>query len=145
MFPIILGSYDLWILYFKVTFDGDNKLIIVNEGETTIDVETDIYSAWKQWSESRDYLKYDAALRNTGGDPLPGGDFLGATFFLINGWRIFIAKGLDDLTFTGNIFTEEGDSAFVTEEGVQIAISRVSNLIDKPTLVGVSANARVFV
>ena len=64
---------DLWQLYHKVTFDGYNKLIIINSNEDEIDVAVDIYSAWKEWSQQRDYLKWVAAMRSVGGDPLPGG------------------------------------------------------------------------
>jgi hypothetical protein len=32
-----------------VTFDGPNRLIIVNDGETELEAERDIYSAWKRW------------------------------------------------------------------------------------------------
>ncbi len=132
-----------WKLFQKVTFDGPNSLIRINDGETELNVEADIYSAWKDWALLRDYLKWEPALRNTGGDPLPGGDALGATFFLINGWRIFVPSGEANITVTGNIFTEEGDPVFVTEEGVQLITSRVSNLIDKPDT-GLN-NARIFV
>ena len=142
MFYAVFGD-DYWELYHKVTFDGPNKLIIINEGETDLDVEEDIYSAWKQWALTRDYLKYESAMRSTGGDPLPGGDFLGASFFLVNGWRIYVPAGEDNISITGNIYTEEGDPAFVTETGVQLLTSTVSNLIDKPDL-GVR-NASVFV
>lgn len=141
--PILLMQEDLWSLYHKVNFDGNNKLIIINEGVTELDVEKDIYSAWKDWTMQRDYLKWESAMRSTGGDPLPGGDFLGATFFLINGWRILVKTGVNNITVTGNIFTDEGDAAFVTEAGVQLLTTRVSNIIDKPDI-GLK-NASIFV
>lgn len=141
--PILTMQQDLWLLFQKVTFDGENRYIIINEGVSELDVEVDIYSAWKDWALERDHLKWLAALRSTGGDPLPGGDFLGATFFLINEWRILVKEGVANITVTGNIFTEEGDPVFVTESGVQLITSRVSNLIDKPDT-GLN-NARIFV
>ena len=52
---------DYWELYHKVTFDGENKLIIINPGETDINVKRDIYSSWKEWILLRDYLKWIAA------------------------------------------------------------------------------------
>lgn len=134
---------DYWDFHHKVTFDGPNKLIIINSGVTSLDVEEDIYTAWKDWARSRDYLKYESAMRSTGGDPLPGGDFLGATFFLVNGWRIFVPNGENNISVVGNIYTDEGDPAFVTETGVQLLTATVSNLIDKPDL-GIR-NASVFV
>jgi hypothetical protein len=103
----------------------------------------DFDSAWKDWKFLRDHLKFPSAMRSTGGDPLPGGDFLGGTFFLQNGWRILVKQGPDNISVVGNIYTEEGDAAFVTESGVQLLTARVSNLIDKPDL-GIR-NASIFV
>jgi len=145
MFPVLMSvaSTDLWNLYHKVTFDGENKLIIINSEVTDLDIETDVYSAWKDWKFLRDHLKFPSAMRSTGGDPLPGGDFLGGTFFLQNGWRILVKQGPDNISVVGNIYTEEGDAAFVTESGVQLLTARVSNLIDKPDL-GIR-NASIFV
>jgi hypothetical protein len=82
---------DLWQLYHKVTFDGPNKLIVINDGESSISIEDDIYSSWKQWSKLRDYLKFVPACRSVGGDPTVEGNFLGATFFTINNWQIQIS------------------------------------------------------
>ena len=53
----------------KVTFDGPNKLIIVNPGIVELDVQVDIYSDWKEWAATGDNLKYPPALRTIGGDP----------------------------------------------------------------------------
>jgi hypothetical protein len=143
MIPVPFGSYDLWVLFLKVTFDGENKLIIINDGVTDLDVETDVYSQWKNWALERDHLKWEGAMRSTGGDPLPGGDFLGGTFFLTNGWRILVTEGVDNINVVGNIYTEEGDPVFQTEEGVQLVTSTVSNLIDKPDLG--TKNSSIFV
>lgn len=141
--PFMLLSADLWSFYHKVTFDGESKLIIINDEVTDLDIEADVYSAWKEWASARDYLKFPDALRSTGGDPLPGGDFLGGTFFLRNGWKIFVKTGASAINVVGNIYTEEGTPVFATESGVQLLTSRVSNLIDKPDL-GIK-NASIFV
>lgn len=121
-------SQDLWNLYHKVTFDGPNKLIIINDGVTNINIEQDVYSDWKEWSLQRDHLKFDAALRTVGGDPTTGGDRLGATFFTINGWQLLIT---DNVNFFGNIFSDDFSTPFTTEQGVKLAQAQVSNLIDK--------------
>lgn len=126
---MIYGMYgeDYWELRHKVTFDGPNKLIYINDGELAIDVEQDLYSDWKEWALLRDYLKYDAAFRVVGGDPTPTG-FLGATFFTINGWQILVDHGI---TFTGNIYSDDFESPFTVPEGTQLATTVVSNIIDK--------------
>ena len=96
-----------WELRHKVTFDGPNRLILVNYGETTLDVETEIYSDWKEWIHLEDYSKYPQAISVIGGEPLGAGQFVGATYFLENGWRIRPWEGTHTLTIDGNIYTRE--------------------------------------
>lgn len=118
---------DLWTLYHKVTFDGDNKKIIVNDGELNIDVKVDLYSDWKEWALQRDNLKYLPAMRAVGGDPTVAGAFLGSTFFTINNWQIVLS---DSTVFDGNLFSDDFDSPFITAEGAKVARSQFSNLVD---------------
>jgi len=125
MFPLYT-FWELWQLYHKVTFDGINKLIIINDGETAISIKTDVYSAWKEWSRVEDNLKFSLAMTSVGGQPLPGGGFLGDTYFLENGWKL---KLTGSVAISGNLYTSDGSSAFVTEEGIQIAQSTVSQLV----------------
>ena len=121
-------NQDYWLLFLKVSFDGVTKLITVNSNESVIDVQEDLYSAWKRWIQTRDNLKYIAAMRSVGGDPTTAGEFLGATFFVTNGWRIVLTNAT---TIEGNIFSDDFDTPYLTEEGVVIAFSKVSNLIDQ--------------
>lgn len=121
-------NQDYWLLFLKVSFDGVTKLITVNSNESVIDVKEDLYSAWKRWIQTRDNLKYIAAMRTVGGDPTVQGEFLGATFFVTNGWRIVLTNAT---TIEGNIFSDDFDTPYLTEEGVVIAFSKVSNLIDQ--------------
>jgi hypothetical protein len=131
---------DYWELRHKVTFDGPNKLIIVNEGEFEIDVEVDLYSDWKEWALTRDYTKYDSAMRVVGGDPTPTG-FLGASFFMINGWQILVENSVN---FTGNLYSDDFPSPITTPSGIELSTLTVSNLIDKISPPD-SDNARIFV
>lgn len=120
-------SQDLWTLYHKVTFDGENRLIIINDGELSIDVKVDIYSDWKEWALQRDHLKWLPAMRAVGGDPTVGGNFLGSTFFTINNWQIQIS---DSTVFDGNLFSDDFDTPFTALAGTKIARSQFSNLVD---------------
>ena len=117
----------------KVTFDGVNKLIIVNPGITELDVKIDIYSDWKEWALLTDNLKFEAALRAVGGDPISDTRNLGATFFLINGWRIRPDETDHRLIISGNIFTDPaGFSPVVATVGDFNAVVEysTSNLVD---------------
>jgi hypothetical protein len=64
-----------------VTFDGSAKLIICQPGTTSL-VVGDVYSRWKEWVATGANAKFQQAFAVIGGDPLVGGQFLGATYFL---------------------------------------------------------------
>ena len=104
------NHWDYWALYHKVTFDGVNKLILINPGETSLDVQADIYSAWKQWAILETNLKYLNPISTVGGEPTVAGQRLDVTYFLINGWKIKPYGGTYDLTLVGNIFDVDGGS-----------------------------------
>lgn len=104
------SHWDYWNLRHKVTFDGVNKLIIINEGEVSIDVQRDIYSSWKEWARLENNLQYLDPLATVGGEPTVSGQRLDVTYFLINGWKIKPYQGTYDLTLTGNIFDVDGGS-----------------------------------
>lgn len=127
------GFWAEWVNPQKVTFDGPNKLMLINAGVTDIDVEVDLYSDWKEWVRVRDRAKYEMAMRTVGGDPTTGGRALGATFFLMNGWRIRTWEGDHRLVVNGNLYTDEGDPPFIPVIGPYTTIieSNVSNLIDR--------------
>ena len=126
------GFWDEWSLYHKVTFDGDNKLILVNRGVTSLDIKVDVYSDWKEWMQLRTHTKFEAALRTVGGDPTIGGQFLGDTYFLINGWRFRTWEDNRNLALNGNIFVDGVGTLFVPTIRpwtIQTSLER-SNLFD---------------
>lgn len=108
MNSLFYGFWDYWNLYHKVTFDGVNRLILINDGETEIDVQVDIYSAWKEWASLETNLKYLKALDTVGGEPTVAGQRLDVTYFLINGWKIKPYPGSYSLNIIGNIFDVDG-------------------------------------
>ncbi len=113
-----------------VQFDGPNKLIICTPGTVRIDV-ADVYSRWKEWVAASDNLKYLEAFSVIGGDPLPGGQFAGSTFFLENGWKIRPQEADHLLEVYGNLYSRSGGDPFVSTIGsysVRIAM-RTSNLV----------------
>jgi len=91
----------------NVSFDGTNKLIIVDDSITELDIQVDIYSAWKSWMKSGSNSKFIPALRTIGGDPTVGTSSVAPYFFLINGCKIRPYEGNHTLTLTGNLFVDE--------------------------------------
>jgi hypothetical protein len=129
MLALGFANWTFWELYDpaagifgpqKVTFDGPNKLILINDGVTDINFRTDIYSNWKEWLLVDEFVnaEFFQALSVVGGDPLPGSRILGSTFFLENGWRIRSWEGDHILTITGNIFTREGEDPVLPTLGL---------------------------
>lgn len=116
----------------KVVFDGPNKLIIVDNGITELDAGVDLYSDWKEWmlTSGSDNAKYLPAFRATGGDELPGGQFISGYFFLTNGWRIRPYEGDHGLSVLGNLFVDGGGNPFVPTLGdytVMVNVQTSSN------------------
>ena len=115
----------------RVTFDGPNKIININFGETEIDAQRDLYSAWKRWvtvDPSGAGIPYNSgylpAFRTTGGDPVGAGQNISGYFFLINGWRVRSWEGDHFLTVNGNLYVDEGGSPFIPTVGdFQIVIA----------------------
>jgi len=107
------GFYNLWELRHKVTFDGVNKLILVNDGETSLDAQIDLYSDWKEWIRNENYMQFLAPFSTVGGDPTIEGQRLDVTYFLINGWKIKPYPGSYTLNIVGNIFDVDGGSTTV--------------------------------
>lgn len=115
-----------------VEFDGENKLILISSGTTTINVKDNVYEPWKQWTITGSNLEYLPAMRAIGGDPTVSGQFLGSTFFMLNDWRIRSWEGTHELTINGNLYVDGGGNPFIPPTGSHtITYTRVvSNLVD---------------
>lgn len=126
------------------TFDGPNKLIILSSGTTVCDIK-DMYSRWKEWVATSNNSKYLPAMSVLGGDPLPGGRYLGTTYFLENGWKVRPYEGNHTLSISGNIYSRDGTDPFVNTIGsynVRIMLV-VSNLVDTVSTGGVGTVGEV--
>ena len=129
------GSYDLWQNYHKVTFDGPNKIIRVNEGVTELDIKVDVFSDWKEWVITRaDNAFWQPAIRSIGGDPTVAGQTAGDIYFLQNGWKLYI--DLTKVKVTGTLFSDDFDSAYFDFNGVIQFPAQVSSLVS-----GISATS----
>lgn len=116
---------DQWSKNHKVTFDGVNRLIIVSEFVTEIDIKTDIYSDWKEWVQLYDNSKFLPAVRTIGGDPVGAGLFAGDIYFLINDWKVLVSNKLN---VNGILYDNNpGESPYIIQPGAGV-IASVSNL-----------------
>lgn len=113
------------------TFDGNEKIIQIDFGVTSITVQ-DCYSSWKEWVLSANNSVFEQAFRYVGGDPLPGSKALGVTYFLLNGWKIRPYSGNHTLSIDGNLYSEDGTSPYTSVIGnfSVMVISSVSTLVD---------------
>lgn len=98
----------------KVTFDGINKIIDILPGVDSVNVEADIYSAWKEWLLIGDNAKYPQALRTSGGEPLVGGKVSPKYFFLMNGWLLRTQLGSGVTYVETNLFRDDGGNPFIS-------------------------------
>jgi hypothetical protein len=129
----------------KVTFDGPNRLIIVDNAITELDVQIDLYSDWKEWVQTSDNSKYFQAFRTVAGDPIPGGRFISGHYFLQNqvqpdagtGWRIRPHEADHELTLIGNLWPEdEALATFVPTVGAYTVLVNTDRSADTITLQG---------
>lgn len=121
---LIWGAYgEQWARNHKVTFDGPNRLIIIGDGVTNIDVKIDIYSDWKEWVQLYDNSKYLPAIRTIGGDPA-GDGFAGDLYFMQNNWQIVVNSPVD---LNGILYSDDFSTPYIINPGGGVTAS-VSNL-----------------
>ncbi len=135
------GDFDYWLLNHKVTFDGVARTITVNPGVSSINLQIDIYSDWKEWLRMEiagdpairgDTSRYTQALRTIGGDPTTVGEAAGDIYFLINNWQIVVNERV---SFIGAVFSDNFSTPFIVNPGGGVE-SVVSSLVTRiiPTL-----------
>ena len=105
------GYWENWLNPHKVTFDPENKLIIINPGVTSLDVGIDLYSDWKEWVLQYDNAKWASAFRSIGGDPTSSTQNAPAYYFLTNGWKIY-AEDVE-VVIQLNLYSDDGLSPFI--------------------------------
>lgn len=114
----------------KVTFDSAQKLIICKAGTRLLDVQTDLYSAAKgEWLSDPVLNRFRFPISAIGGQPLPGGQTAGRTFFLNFGWKIRPDEADHELIIRGNLYTSDGSAAIIPTLGnytVLVSLERSS-------------------
>lgn len=128
------------------TFDGPNLLVTLpapTGGFLTVDVQEEIYSASKEWIKGTGH-QYPQIFDVTGGDPIPGGQFISGSFFLRNdlGWRIQTTDENQSVSLFGNLYPRiETIASFLPRPTRQIIIQL--NLTANPRDLSSAAVARI--
>jgi hypothetical protein len=133
LLSLFANNWDIWQLYHKVTFDGVNKLMIINYDVSAVSVKNDIFSDWKEWVAILDNAKYLQAMRSVGGDPIGGGQYAGDMYFLMNGWKIYADHSV---LIDGVVYSEDGLSPFVVPNNTNIVQNKVSNIVNTVSVGG---------
>ena len=117
-----------WELDEKVSFNGTTKQITVHDGVTSLDIRADVYSAWVRWVARDANARFMQAMRVSGADPIPGGE-TGATFFLVNGWKLCYDP--NTVAVAGVLYSEDYGTAFWSLDGLNpIYPATVSSLVN---------------
>jgi hypothetical protein len=114
-----------WELEEKVSFNGSDKTITVNEGVVSLSIRDDVYNAWVRWTERESWAL--RAMRFSGADPIPGGE-TGVTFFLINGWKLVYDP--NTVAVSGVLYSEDYATAYWSFSGAPIYPATVASLVN---------------
>lgn len=125
MWTTSISFWDDFLDPLKVTFDGENKLIYINDYYSTINVKIDVYSAFKRWLKRRQNTSFPIALRSIGGDVVGGGLYAGDIYFLTNNYQIVINH---PVAVSGVLYSDNVNlSTYIIQSGGGVT-STVSNL-----------------
>lgn len=126
MAALVWGAWgEEWAASEKVSFNGVTKQITVNSDVTALDIGPDVYSAWVRWTaRERGFLP---AMRYSGYDAIPGGR-TGATFFIINGWKLVYDP--NTVAASGVLYSEDYATAYWSATGDPIYPATVSSLVN---------------
>ena len=111
----------------KVVFDGENKTVQINTGETDINFEIDIYQEWKQWVVAGN-TQYAPYIKKIGGNEIVDSTlYLPSAYLIYNGWKIIPQQANHILTITGNVFTQDGSTIYELPIGFQVVVNLKSD------------------
>lgn len=115
-----------WLLQEKVDFDGINKYIRVYSHVTSLDLRSELYSAWIRWLPLQDNTKFLPAMKYSGFDQIPGGE-TGGVFFLINGWKLIVS--IESVTINGILYSEDYPTPYFNQALTPVFPAQVSSYV----------------
>lgn len=127
------------------TFDGTLRLITLESSVTSVDVQVDLYSDWKEWLLQGNG-QYPPAFSTLGGEPLSDVENIDGYYFLRNdlGWRIKPPEEDIEITIIGNLYGTDPDlPIFVTTYGtydtvISLQVSSSAKVVTVETGTGLS-------
>jgi len=128
-----------WLLYDKVSFDGETRIIYVHPEVTSLDIRADVYTSWIDWIALYDNSKFLPAIRTTGLDPIGGGVYTGDVYFLINGWKLSV--NLLNVKVTGVLYSDDYPTAYYTQDLAPQYPVTVAALVNTVSTGGAGASA----
>ena len=140
MAALLWGAWSpVWSLGSKVDFDGKNKIIYVHPEVISLDIRSDLYSAWIDWISLYDNIKFNPVMRVTGLDPIGGGIYTGDVYFLINGWKLSVDT--QKVKISGVLYSDDYDTPFYTTNMIAQYPVTVSSLVTTVSTGGAGASA----
>jgi hypothetical protein len=97
-----------------ISFDGTNRIITLDPSQFVYSIQY-IYSRWLDWVRLGNNTTFPKAFRQSGGDSIGGGVFVGVYFFLQNtdGWRIKPPEQNGTYSIAGNLYPEDPSIGFL--------------------------------
>lgn len=125
----------------KLTYDTNNKLFILNNGVTALDVVVDLYSDAKEdWLSDTLLNKFRFPLVAIGGQAIGGGQVISPYIMLRYGWKIRPHEADHTLTVAGNLITNDESTPFASVLGdYQVTIKSIVSANSLTAGVAISA------
>lgn len=99
------------------TFDGPNRIIILSQGSTSLDVRL-LWSEWVNWYLLSDHSKFLQACSCVGGQEVTSLTRIPIYIFLENGWRIRPQESNHTLeVVNGFLVVSGGGDPFINTQG----------------------------
>lgn len=102
----------------KFTYDTTNKLFILNNGVTSLDMKSEFYSWVKtDWKNNEILNKFRFPILAIGGQTVAAGQVISPYYQLLYGWKIRPQEADHILTILGNVITSDNSDPFVSTVG----------------------------
>lgn len=111
----------------KFYVDEAKKYIMIGPDVTDLDIKLDIYKGLKTWYAIYDNSRFSFPIRSIGGDTIPGSQFAGDLYFMINNYRLVYDP--TKVKVTGIVYSDNFDTPWLFSGNLSpVYPATVSNL-----------------